>query len=291
MKKNLATLFCLFMLISLKATATEFGINGGFTSPSNFETTEFGASLSEMFELPEGHGLKLSATYKYIDVNKAESFVPDSLQKAELAADLTGREYMLFVRAGSASDKPFQSAKTNYAGVAASKKVYSNGANGFHLGFAASTKPLIKSKYYLLPAASYSYEGENLYLLIGSLNTVKWQPAEKISFNGSFTFLGHGKVKGTYHWTRDFSTSIAYSNSLDIYYLGDDYRKHNYLRVRIASVSLEAEQNLYNYATVLLSAGVITSGRYSVLERDDDVVYDKKIKNGAVGTAELRIKF
>ncbi|MGE4497428.1 MAG: hypothetical protein AB7E48_06065 [Deferribacterales bacterium] len=285
--KYAAVLF--FCLSAFTAFAAETGFKGGFTSPDNLGAVYYGAEVSETFDMPDNHKLKISADYKLTDFSDTEGFMPDTLTQASLGIDIKGPEYLFNIKAGVSSDEPFEESDGYFAGVVVAKNVYETGPHKLYLGLVASSKEILEDMH-VLPAFGYSYTAPNLYILAGSLNMIKWKPAEKVSFEASLSILGQGKVKGTYHWSRDFRTSLVYSNDTDTYYLGDDYPGDAELKLRIASVSLEAEKDIYEYARLILSAGTVTSARYYILD-DDEVLRDKKINGGAMGSAELRIMF
>ncbi|QAR32489.1 hypothetical protein EP073_03440 [Geovibrio thiophilus] len=287
MKYAAAFLLC---FLTLPVSAAEIGFKGGFTSPDDLGAVYYGAEVSETIDIPNNHKLKLSADYKMTDFSDAAGFMPDTLTQAALGIDITGPEYLFNLKAGVSTDEPFEESDGYFAGIMAAKNVYESGPHKFYLGLVASNKELLDDMY-ILPAFGYSYTAPNLYILAGSLNMIKWKPAEKVSFEASLSVLGQGKVKGTYHWSRDFRTSLVYSNDTDTYYLGRDYPEDSELKIRIASVSLEAEKDIYEYAKLVLSAGMITSARYYILDDDDEVLRDKKISGGATGSAELRIMF
>lgn len=280
----------LVFLLTLPALGAEIGFSGGFTSPDDLGASYYGADVSETIDIPDNHKLKLTADYRIIDFSDAEGFMPDTLTQSSLGLNITGPEYLVFAKAGVASDEPFEESDGYFASVAVAKNVYENGPHRFYLGLAASNKEIL-SDFYVIPTVGYSYTSPNLYFLAGTLNMIKWKPAEKVSFEASINILGQGKVKATYQWTDSFRTSLVYANNKDTYYLGEDYPEDSELKIRIASVSLEAEKDIYNYAKLVLSAGMITSARYQILDDDDEVLNDKKINSGATGSAELRIMF
>lgn len=287
MKYAAALFLCLF---SVHALAAEIGFIGGFTSPDDLGAAYYGAEVSETIDIPNNHKLKLSADYKMTDFNDAAGFMPDTLTQAALGIDIEGHEYLLNMKAGVSTDEPFEESDGYFVGIVAAKKIYETGPHKFYLGLVASNKELLDDMY-VLPAFGYSYTAPNLYILAGSLNMIKWKPAEKVSFEASLSILGQGKVKGTYHWSDDFRTSLVYSNNTDTFYLGKDYPEDSELRLRIASVSLEAEKDISSYARLVLSAGMITSARYYIIDNDDEVLRDQKVNGGATGSAELRIMF
>jgi hypothetical protein len=252
----------------------------------------YGVGITERFEISETHNLRLEAKYDAIDFNSAASFMPDRLERAELGARLLGTEYFIDTKFGVAGDEAFSTSDSIYVQFVGTKKVYESGRHGFHLGIAASNKKFL-DEYTILPALAYSYRTETLNMMIGSVNLITWKPNEKYSLEAGITILGQGQVKGTYHWSSDFKTSLIYRNVYDVFYLSDDYPDDTYLKIRTASVMLEAEKNLYGYATLVLSAGMITSAKYYTYDKDDadDRINSQSVNTGAIGSAELRIKF
>ena len=282
----------LITLISFGAFAAEFSLRGGFMTPDKMEATTYGARLSEKLEISETHSLTIEAKYDAIDFNSAASFMPDRLERAEIGANIMGSEYFIDTKLGVAGDEAFGTSESLYVQFVGTKKVYESGNHGFHLGIAASNKKFL-DEYNVLPALAYSYGTENFNLMIGSINLIKWQPNERYSLEAAISVLGDGQVKGTYHWSKDFKTSLVYRNIYETYYLSDDYPDDTYLKLRTASVMLEAEKNLYGYATLMLSAGIVTSAKYYTYDKDDsdDRINSQSVNTGAIGSAELRIKF
>jgi hypothetical protein len=282
----------LITIFSFSAFAAELSLRGGFMTPDKMEAVTYGVGITERFEISETHNLRLEAKYDAIDFNSAASFMPDRLERAELGARLLGTEYFIDTKFGVAGDEAFSTSDSIYVQFVGTKKVYESGRHGFHLGIAASNKKFL-DEYTILPALAYSYRTETLNMMIGSVNLITWKPNEKYSLEAGITILGQGQVKGTYHWSSDFKTSLIYRNVYDVFYLSDDYPDDTYLKIRTASVMLEAEKNLYGYATLVLSAGMITSAKYYTYDKDDadDRINSQSVNTGAIGSAELRIKF
>lgn len=282
----------LISLFSFSAFAAEISLKGGFITPDNMEAATYGVGISERFEISETHNLKLEATYNAVDFNDAADFMPDKLERAEVGVNIMGSEYFLDARLGVAGDEAFNTSDSIYARFIGTKKVYESGRHGFHLGIAATNKKFL-DKYSVIPALAYSYYAENFTFMIGSLNMIKWQPNDRYNFEASISILGEGKVKGTYNWSKDFKTSLVYENVYYTYYLGDDYPKDTELKIRTASVMLEAEKDLHGYATLIVSAGMITSAKYYTYEQGDidDRLDSQNVNAGFAGGAELRIKF